>query len=94
MTHEQVILLYSKGAVTEERMGNLGALIGRGTLWQNHFQRVVCIYTSNYPRTQQTIQELRLASYYLERVNESQVVKCNVIVVILDVTECLLMIFH
>ena len=32
MTHEQVILLYSKGAVTEERMGNLGALIGRGTL--------------------------------------------------------------
>ena len=33
-------------------------------------------------------------SYYLERINKSQVIKRDIIVVILDVTECLLVILH
>ena len=32
--------------------------------------------------------------YYLEGIDECQVIKCNVIVIIFYVTECLLMILH
>ena len=32
--------------------------------------------------------------YYLERIDECQVIKCNVIVIIFYVTECLLVILH